>query len=235
VTFGYRDGAPVLRDLSLEVPAGETVALVGRTGAGKTTIARLAARFYDPDGGAIRLAGVDLRDVAEPDLRRLVVLVTQERFVFSGSVADNIAFGRPGATRAEVEAAARAVGADSFVRELPAGYDTDVGGRGTRLSAGQRQLVAFARAFLAGPRVLVLDEATSSLDAPAERFVLGALRTLLAGRTAIVIAHRLATVEVTDRVVVVDGGRIVEEGPPAALLGTGGPFDRLRAEWLRPL
>ena len=235
VTFGYREGAPVLCDLTLEVRAGETVALVGRTGAGKTTIARLAARFYDPDAGGVRLDGVDLRDIAEPDLRRAVVLVTQERFLFSGSVAENIAFGRPGASLADVEAAARAVGADAFVRELPGGYDTDVGSRGTRLSAGQRQLIAFARAFAAGPRVLVLDEATASLDAPSERFVLGALRTLLAGRTAIIIAHRLATVEVADRAVVVEGGAIVEEGPPEALLGTGGPFDRLRAEWLRPL
>ena len=218
VNFSYRDDIVVLPHVDLHIPAGQTVALVGRTGAGKTTIARLIGRFYDPTDGRVLLDGIDLRDLADDDLRRAVVTVTQEGFLFSGSVADNIVLGRPGAKRAEVEAAARAIGADVFIDALPKGYDTDVAKRGGRLSSGQRQLVAFARAFLADPRVLILDEATSSLDLPTERLVQEALRTLLADRTAVIIAHRLSTVEIADRVLVVDGGRIIADGPPAEVL-----------------
>src|SRR6185295_8190113 len=215
VSFGYRRDRTVLHTLDLHIPAGQTVALVGATGAGKSTIAKLVARFYDPSAGTVRLDGVDLRDLAEGDLRRAVVMVTQENYLFSGTVAENIGFGRPNASREEIEAAAAAIGADQFIQALPAGYETDVRKRGGRLSAGQRQLVAFARAFLADPAVLILDEATSSLDIPSERLVQRALRTILADRTAIVIAHRLSTVEIADRVLVLEAGRILEDGPPA--------------------
>ncbi|HEX6755458.1 MAG TPA: ABC transporter ATP-binding protein [Mycobacteriales bacterium] len=230
VRFGYRDDI-VLPRLELAIPAGQAVALVGATGAGKSTVARLLARFYDPDGGQVTLDGIDLRRLSEADLRRAVVLVTQENFLFSGSVADNIAFGRPDATRAEIERAARAIGAHEFIAALPEGYDTDVRKRGGRLSAGQRQLVAFARAFLADPAVLVLDEATSSLDVPTERAVQRALRTILADRTALIIAHRLSTVEIADRVLVMDAGRLVEDGPPSVLVAEGGDFADLHRAW----
>ena len=229
--FAYRPDRPVLPDLDLWIPAGQTVALVGATGAGKSTVAKLVARFYDPTSGTVLLDGVDLREIPDDDLRRAVVMVTQENFLFSGSIADNIAFGQPDATRDEIEAAARAIGADTFIRALPDGYDTDVRKRGGRLSAGQRQLVAFARAFLADPAVLILDEATSSLDIPSERLVQRALRTILADRTAIVIAHRLSTVEIADRVLVLDGGRVVEDGPPSALVADGGRYARLHQQW----
>ncbi|HEV2087654.1 MAG TPA: ATP-binding cassette domain-containing protein, partial [Cryptosporangiaceae bacterium] len=231
VRFAYRADRPVLPALDLDVPAGQTLALVGPTGAGKTTIARLFARFYDPLDGRVTLDGVDLRDICEEDLRRAVVLITQENFLFTGSVADNVAFGRPGASRAEVEAAAEAIGADVFIRALPHGYDTEVSKRGGRLSAGQRQLVAFARAFLADPAVLILDEATSSLDIPSERAVQRALRTILADRTALIIAHRLSTVEIADRVLVLDGGRVVEDGSPAELIAAGGRYAGLHHQW----
>ncbi|HZQ86687.1 MAG TPA: ABC transporter ATP-binding protein [Acidimicrobiales bacterium] len=234
VRFGYR-GTVVLPDVDLVIPAGQTVALVGETGAGKTTVARLIARFYDPNAGRVRLDGVDLRSLADATLRRAVVMVTQESFLFSGTVADNIAFGRPSATRPEIEAAARAIGAHEFISALPDGYDTDVRKRGGRLSAGQRQLVAFARAFLADPRVLILDEATSSLDLPSERLVQRALRTLLADRTAVIIAHRLSTVEIADRVLVIDDGRIVEDGAPAALVGSTSRYAALHQAWLESL
>lgn len=231
VSFHYREGRPVLPQLDLLIPAGQTVALVGATGAGKSTIAKLVTRFYDPSSGKVLLDGVDLRDLTEADLRRAVVMVTQENFLFSGTVADNIEFGRPGASRADVEAAARAIGADGFIRALPDGYDTEVRKRGGRLSAGQRQLVAFARAFLADPAVLILDEATSSLDLPSERAVQRALRTILSERTAIVIAHRLSTVEIADRVLVLDGGRVVEDGPPSSLVAADGEYARLHQQW----
>jgi ABC-type multidrug transport system fused ATPase/permease subunit len=231
VTFGYRRDRTVLPELNLVIPPGQTVALVGATGAGKSTVAKLVSRFYDPVDGVVRLDGVDLRDLADADLRRAVVMVTQENFLFSGTIADNIAFGRPGAARADIEGAARAIGADEFIRALPDGYDTDVRKRGGRLSAGQRQLVAFARAFLADPAVLILDEATSSLDIPSERLVQRALRTILADRTAFVIAHRLSTVEIADRVLVVDAGRVVEDGAPADLVDGGGRYATLHQQW----
>ncbi|HEV7726259.1 MAG TPA: ABC transporter ATP-binding protein [Modestobacter sp.] len=230
VRFGY-GAATVLPELDLTIPAGQTVALVGATGAGKSTLARLAARFYDPLAGQVRLDGVPLNRLADADLRRAVVMVTQESFLFSGSIADNISFGRPDASRAEVAAAARAIGAHTFIEALPEGYDTDVRKRGGRLSAGQRQLVGFARAFLADPAVLVLDEATSSLDVPSERLVQRALQTLLADRTALIIAHRLSTVEFADRVLVMDAGRIVEDGSPADLAAGTGRFADLHRAW----
>ena len=234
VEFGYRERT-VLHHLDLTIPAGQTLAVVGATGAGKTTIARLAARFWDPTDGDVLLDGVDLRDLTEADLRRAVITVTQESFLFAGSVADNIELGRPGATREEIEDAARAIGAHGFITRLPDGYDTDVHQKGARLSSGQRQLVSFARAFLADPAVLILDEATSSLDVPSERLVQHALRTLLEDRTAVIIAHRLTTVEIADRVIVVDAGRIVEDGPPESLIGGDGRYAALHRQWIESL
>lgn len=236
VDFEYTEGRPVIAGLDLAVPAGQTLAVVGTTGAGKTTIAKLATRFYDPTAGAVRLDGVDLRDLTSDDLRSNVVMVTQENYLFSGTIADNIRFGRPEATMAEVEAATRALGAHDFIMALPDGYETKVANQGGRLSAGQRQLVAFARAFLADPAVLILDEATSSLDVPSERLVQQALQTVLAGRTAVIIAHRLSTVEIADRVIVMEHGRIVEDGAPADLVAGGtGRFSDLHDAWLDSL
>lgn len=241
--FRYGDGPVVLPSLDLHIPAGQTVAVVGATGAGKSTLAKLMARFYDVTAGSLTLDGVDLRELSTSDLRRAVVMVTQEAFLFSGTVAENIALGRPSATRADIEAAAGNVGADAFIRALPDGYDTDVNKRGGRVSAGQRQLISFARAFLANPAVLILDEATSSLDIPSERLVQEGLHRLLgsnasvrsagpvAGRTALVIAHRLSTVASADRVLVVHEGRIVEDGSPAELLARGGRFADLHGAW----
>jgi len=237
VQFAY-SSAPertVLHHLQLRVPAGQVVAVVGATGAGKSTVAKLLARFYDPTEGSITLDGADLRTLSDADLRRAIVMVTQESFLFGGSVADNIALGRPDASRAEVEVAARAVGATAFIDALPDGIDTDVRKRGGRLSAGQRQLVAFARAFLADPAVLLLDEATSSMDIPGERAVQAALETVLQRRTAVIIAHRLSTVLIADRVLVVDAGRIVEDGSPAELIVAGGAFAELHTQWVDSL
>ncbi|GAA2605007.1 ABC transporter ATP-binding protein [Streptomyces roseoviolaceus] len=231
VSFGYRTGGEVLPGFDLTIPAGQTVAVVGSTGAGKSTLAKLLARFYDPSEGRVLLDGVDLRDLAVPDLRRGVVMVTQEAFLFSGTVAENIAIGRPDATREEMEQAAKEIGAHDFISALPDGYDTDVRKRGGRISAGQRQLVAFARALLADPAVLILDEATSSLDIPGERAVQRAMATVLKGRTAVVIAHRLSTVEIADRVLVMEQGKIVEDGAPAELVAGTGRFADLHRAW----
>ncbi|MBO0843385.1 MAG: ATP-binding cassette domain-containing protein, partial [Nocardioides sp.] len=234
--FAYVEDRPVIPGLSLDIPAGQTVALVGTTGAGKTTIAKLATRFYDPTGGRVLLDGVDVRDLTSDDLRRNVVMVTQENYLFSGSIADNIRFGRPEASMDEVLAATRALGAHDFIAAMPDGYDTVVSNSGGRLSAGQRQLVAFARAFLADPAVLILDEATSSLDIPSERLVQEALETVLAGRTSVIIAHRLSTVEIADRVLVLEHGEVIEDGAPADLIASGeGRFAGLHEAWLESL
>jgi ATP-binding cassette, subfamily B, bacterial len=234
VRFGYRKST-VLPDLRLTIPAGQTVALVGATGAGKTTIARLLARLYDPLDGSVRLDGVDLRELADTTLRHEVVLITQENFLFSGSIADNIELGKPGASREEIVAAATAIGAHDFIAALPAGYDEEVGKAGGRLSAGQRQLISFARAFLAAPAVLVLDEATSLLDIPSERLVQQALTRILTGRTAVIIAHRLSTVAIADRVLVLEHGEIIEDGSPADLLASDGEYSALHASWQESL
>ena len=238
VEFRYGQGPLIIPKLNLTIPAGQTVALVGQTGAGKSTIAKLIARFYDVSAGSVTLDGVDLRHLGTTDLRRNIVMVTQEAFLFSGSVAENIALGRPEASREEIEAAAKAVGAHDFILELPDGYDTDVNKRGGRVSSGQRQLISFARAFLARPAVLILDEATSSLDIPSERLVQSGLARLLQGtdhngtrRTALIIAHRLSTVETADRVLVVHDGQVVEDGAPKELIGGSGRFARLHAAW----
>ncbi|HWN01039.1 MAG TPA: ABC transporter ATP-binding protein, partial [Streptosporangiaceae bacterium] len=234
VSFGYRDNL-VLPGLDLDIPAGQTVALVGETGAGKTTIARLLGRFYDSRSGRITLDGVDLRQLPDSVLRSEIIVITQENFLFDGSVADNIRLGRPDAAAADVEKASRMIGAHDFIAALPEGYDTSVGKRGGRLSAGQRQLISFARAFLAAPAVLVLDEATSLLDIPSERQVQAALRTVLAGRTAVIIAHRLSTVAIADRVLVLDHGRITEDGPPGELMSGDGEYAALHASWAASL
>jgi ATP-binding cassette subfamily B protein len=231
VEFAYSADAVVLPQFDLHVPAGQTIALVGSTGAGKSTLAKLMSRFYDPTRGTVTLDDVDLRDLHPKDLRRAIVMVTQEAYLFSGSVADNIALGKPDATRQEIERAARAVGAHEFVMALPDGYDTDVAKRGGRVSAGQRQLLSFARAFIADPAVLILDEATASLDIPSERMVQEALQTLLADRTAVIIAHRLSTVAIADRVLVMEHGRVVEDGTPADLIAGTGRFAQLHAAW----
>jgi len=231
VRFSYGTGPEVLHGIDLDVAPGTTVALVGHTGAGKSTIAKLIARFYDPTGGSVTIDGVDLRTVRQESLRRQLGIVPQEGFLFAGSVADNIAFGRPEATRDEIAAAARAVGADEFIARLEDGYDTELGERGFRLSLGQRQLVAFARALLADPRILILDEATSSVDIGTERKIEHALRRLLHGRTAFIIAHRLSTIRDATTIVVLEHGRVVEQGTHDELLARGGRYSELYGSW----
>ncbi|MFS0867776.1 ABC transporter ATP-binding protein [Microbacterium sp. 179-B 1A2 NHS] len=235
VEFGYSDEVTILPRFVLDIPAGQTIALVGTTGAGKSTLAKLIARFYDPTRGRLTLDGVDLRRLHPKDLRRAIVMVTQEAYLFSGTVADNIALGKPDATLDEIKAAARAVGAHEFIERLPDGYATDVNKRGGRVSAGQRQLVSFARAFLADPAVLILDEATASLDIPSERQIQEALGTLLSDRTAIIIAHRLSTVAIADRVLVMEHGRIIEDDTPDALIAGTGKFSQLHRAWRESL
>jgi ATP-binding cassette subfamily B protein len=234
VSFRYGsddDGDWALRDIDLAIAPGETVALVGETGAGKSTFAKLVARFYDPTEGRVLIDGHDLRDVSAKSLRSQMGIVPQEGFLFSGTVRENIAFGRPSATDAEVASAARAVGADGFIAELEHGYDTQVGERGVQLSAGQRQLVAFARALIADPRILLLDEATSNVDVRTENVIEQGLRRLLAGRTAIVIAHRLSTIQRATRIIVLEHGQIVEQGGHNELLDAEGAYWRLYRDW----
>jgi ATP-binding cassette subfamily B protein len=232
VSFSYGgDEEWALRDVDLTVPPGQTVALVGATGAGKSTIAKLVARFYDPTAGRVLVDGHDLRDVTEHSLRSQLGVVPQEGYLFSGTIRDNIAFGRPDMSDEEVRSAAHAVGADEFVERLPDGYDTEVGERGGHLSAGQRQLVAFARAAAADPRILILDEATSNVDVHTESRIEHGLRRLLAGRTAIVIAHRLSTIRGAGRIVVLDGGGIVEQGTHDELIDAGGRYEKLYRDW----
>ncbi len=224
VEFAYEPGRPVLRDVSFAIAPGQTVALVGPTGAGKTTIASLIPRFYDVTAGAVRVDGRDVRTVTRASLRAQIAIVLQEPFLFSGTIADNIGYGRAGATREEIEAAARAVDADGFIAALPWGYDTPLGEGGGTLSQGQRQLLSFARAVLADPRILILDEATSNIDTRTEATIQRALAGLLAGRTSVVIAHRLSTVREADLILVIDGGRIVERGDHETLLARGGLY-----------
>ncbi|SMY00416.1 ATP-binding cassette, subfamily B [Brevibacterium sp. 239c] len=231
VRFSYGDGPDVLPRFDLRIPAGEIVALVGATGAGKSTLVKLVTRFYDPSEGRITIDEVDLRDLDDAQLRKSVVMVTQESFLFAGTIADNIRIGNPDAGDDEVLAAATAVGLDPYIRNLPEGYETDVKKRGGRLSSGQRQLVSFARVFLANPDIVVLDEATAHLDIPSERLVQTALATVLEGRTAIIIAHRLSTVEIADRVLVMDSGRIIEDGTPDELISGAGKFAQLHKAW----
>ena len=229
--FGYTSDRHALKETTLRIEPGTTVALVGATGAGKSTIAKLVARFYDVSAGQVRIDGVDVRQLADVQLRREVLMLTQEVFLFSASILENIRMGNPQASDEQVKVAAKAVGADAFIERLCEGYESQLGRGGITLSAGQRQLVSFARVFLANPRVLILDEATASLDIPSERAVQAALRTVLAGRTALVIAHRLSTVLGADRVLVIHEGSVVEDGSPQQLIASGGRFAAMYASW----
>ena len=229
--FGYTSDRHALKETTLRIEPGTTVALVGATGAGKSTIAKLVARFYDVSAGQVRIDGVDVRQLADGQLRREVLMLTQEVFLFSASILENIRMGNPQASDEQVKAAAKAVGADAFIERLREGYESQLGRGGITLSAGQRQLVSFARVFLANPRVLILDEATASLDIPSERAVQAALRTVLAGRTALVIAHRLSTVLGADRVLVIHEGSVMEDGSPQQLIASGGRFAAMYASW----
>ena len=229
--FGYTSDRHALKETTLRIEPGTTVALVGATGAGKSTIAKLVARFYDVSAGQVRIDGVDVRQLADAQLRREVLMLTQEVFLFSASILENIRMGNPQASDEQVKAAAKAVGADAFIERLRDGYESQLGRGGITLSAGQRQLVSFARVFLANPRVLILDEATASLDIPSERAVQAALRTVLAGRTALVIAHRLSTVLGADRVLVIHEGSVMEDGSPQQLIASGGRFAAMYASW----
>jgi ABC-type multidrug transport system fused ATPase/permease subunit len=234
VSFRYGsddDGAWALRDIDLVIPPGQTVALVGETGAGKSTFAKLVARFYDPTGGSLLVDGHDLRSVTAHSLRSQMGMVPQEGFLFSGTVRENVSFGRPEATEAEIRDAARAVGADDFIMALEHGYDTQVGERGVQLSAGQRQLIAFARALVADPRILVLDEATANVDVHTESVIEQGLQRLVAGRTSIVIAHRLSTIRHAGRILVMEHGQIVEQGTHDELLDAGGRYWQLYRDW----
>jgi ATP-binding cassette subfamily B protein len=237
VSFAYRrrgaeeEQVLALDHVDLHVPPGQTVALVGATGAGKSTMAKLVARFYDPTAGRVLVDGHDLREVTSASLRSQMGIVPQEAFLFSGTIAENIGFGHPDASTEEICAAAAAVGADEFISDLPKGYDTEVGERGSQLSAGQRQLIAFARALIADPRILILDEATSNVDLHTEGRIEDGLRRLLAGRTAIVIAHRLSTIRQSGHIVVLAHGQIVEQGTHAELMEAGGPYNQLYQDW----
>ncbi len=231
VTFGYDPDKPVLHDVDLKIPAGKTVALVGATGAGKSTVIKLLARFYDPTAGAVLIDGHDLRQVTSSSLREQLAVVPQEAFLFSGSVLDNIRFARPAADADEVKRVARIVGVHDFVESLPEGYDTEVQEGGSALSTGQRQLISFARALLADPRILILDEATSSVDAESERRIERAMEVLFSGRTSVIVAHRLSTVRYADEILVIDGGQVVERGTHDELVAAGGRYAGLYAEW----
>ncbi len=231
VTFGYGGGGDVLHDVDFAIAPGATVALVGTTGAGKSTIIKLLARFYDPRGGAVRIDGLDLRKVTTKSLREQLAVVPQEAFLFTGSILDNIRFGRPEASLDEVQRIARIVGVHDFVEGLPEGYDTDVQEGGSALSTGQRQLISFARALLADPRVLILDEATSSVDAESEQRISRAMDVLFSGRTSVIVAHRLSTVRYADEILVIEEGRIVERGSHDRLVLAGGRYSGLYREW----
>jgi ATP-binding cassette subfamily B protein len=231
VSFGY-DHIPVLEDIDLEVAEGETIALVGPTGAGKSTLAKLLTRLYDPQAGVVTIDGVDLRQIASVDLRSLVTSVSQDVFLFADTVRENIRYGNPEASDAEVKSAAKRAQAHAFIQKLPRGYDSQVGELGAMLSGGQKQLIAFARALLADPKVLILDEATANVDAYTESLIQKAMTEIRRGRTTIIIAHRFSTLRQADRIVVVDGGRIVGEGTHTDLIKDNATYQRLyRREW----